>query len=98
MKIKLRIIFLALLFHLNPAFAGNCTGEQIEFSFSSIAARSAFSLVADFAGLQLEMDESIERSQPINFDCMHWRKAASHLANEFDLRLKIYNGKMYVDD
>jgi hypothetical protein len=54
--------------------------------------------VADFASLQLEMDKSINRSQPIEFDCMHWKKAASHLAKEFDVRLKIYNGRMYIDD
>lgn len=98
MKIKLRIFLLALLFHLPSAFAGNCTGEQIEFSFSNISARTAFSIVADFARLQLEIDESINRSRPINFDCMHWKKAASHLANEFDVKLKFYNGRMYIDD
>ena len=98
MNIKLRIILLALLFHLPSAFAGNCTGEQIEFSFSNISAQTAFSIVADFASLQLEIDESIKRSKPIRFDCMHWRKAASRFANEFDVKLKIYNGRMYVDD
>ena len=98
MTAKLRIIFLAFLFNIPTTYAGNCTGEEIEFSFSNISARTAFSLVADFSSLQLEMDESITRSQAIKFDCMHWRKAATHLAKAFDVELKIHNGKMYVDD
>ena len=98
MMTKVRIISLAILLHTSPVAAANCTGEQIEFSFANIPAHTAFSLVADFASLQLEIDESIKKSRPINFDCMHWRKAASHLAKEFDVDLKIYNGRMYVDD
>jgi len=98
MKTKFEIFFLAILFYLPAGASGSCTGEQIEFSFANIPARTAFSLVADFASLQLEIDESINRSRPIKFECMHWRKAASHLASEFDVELKINNGKMYVND
>ena len=70
----------------------------MEFLFSNIQANTAFSLVANFAGLKLEIDERIKRSKPIRFDCMHWRKAVAHRAKEFDIGLKIYNGKMVIDD
>jgi hypothetical protein len=97
MKPKLGF-FLAILLYLPTAATGSCAGEQIKFSFSNIPARIAFSLVADFASLKLEIDESIKRSRPIKFECMHWRKAASHMAKKFDVELKIYNGRMRVQN
>jgi len=83
MKPGLRALSLSVLLFLSSAAAGNCTGEQIKFSFASISAHTAFSLIADFAGLELDMDKTINRSEPVKFDCMHWRKAASFLAREF---------------
>ncbi len=97
MMTMLHVTLLAFTVFLSNAMADDCTGEELTFSFSKIKANEAFSLVANYADLQLVMDHTINESRPIRFKCLHWRKAATHLAREFDLSLKIYNGKMYVD-
>ena len=93
----LRVTLLTSSFFLPTAMADSCKGEEITFSFSNIKANQAFSLVANYADLKLVMDGDINESKPIRFSCLHWRKAATHLAEEFDVNLKIYNGKMYVE-
>lgn len=98
MKSKLRIISFTVLIFLSSAAAGSCSEEQIKFSFANISAQTAFSLVADFAGLELSIDKTTKQSQTIKFDCMHWKKAASYMAKEYNVELKIYNGTMYVND
>jgi len=92
----LAAIFTATVF-LSSVAEASCADEEVRFSFANIQAKTAFSLLADFAGLELDIDESIDTTRAIDFDCMHWRKAASFLAAEFGVNLKIYNGFIYVD-
>jgi len=96
MKTRLLIAIFSALVFVAPVAEANCSGEEVRFSFENIGANTAFTLLANFAGMKLEIDDSISESQAINFDCMHWKKAASYLSEEFDVRLKISNGVMRV--
>jgi len=53
--------------------------------------------VADFSGPRLETDQGIKRSGPVRLDGMHWRKAASGLAREFEVELEVDNEQILTD-
>ena len=81
---------------LSVAAYADCPDGEVKFSFRNLDARAAFALLADFAGLQADIDQSIKASGPINFDCTPWRVAAENLAGEYHLKLRIENGVMHV--
>ena len=96
MKTKIQILIgIALALSSLPSYA-SCGGDELSFSFANLQVVKAYSLLSDFAGLELDIDTAITESGPIKFDCMHWKKAAAYLAEEFDLKMKIEDGVMRV--
>ena len=96
MKNKIRIL-IGIAFALSslPSHA-KCGEDELRFLFDNLHAAKAFSILSDFSGLELDIDATIARSGPIEFDCMHWEKAAAYLAEEFDLKVTIEDGVIHV--
>jgi hypothetical protein len=80
----------------SAATAAQCRDGELQVSFSNLRVREAFGLFAHVAGLRPQVDASIEESGPLNFGCTHWRVAAEDLARQYNLRLKIEGGVLYV--
>ena len=78
------------------AMAADCRQNELEFNFSNLQVKRAFAIFADFAGLQAQIDQSIEQSEPMKFGCTDWRVAAESLARKHNLLLEIRSGVMYV--
>lgn len=81
---------------ISDALAADCKGDELAFNFSNLPVKQAFAILADFAGLRAQIDQSIEQSEAMNFGCTNWRVVAENLARKHDLRLEIQNGVMYV--
>ena len=96
MKTRIQILIGITLALSSLSTYANCSGDELKFAFKNIQAAKAFSLLSDFAGMTLDIDPAIIESGPIKFDCMRWREAASYLADEFDLELKIAGGVIRV--
>ena len=96
MKTRIRILIGIVLALSSLSTYASCSDDELTFAFANIKAVKAFSLLSGFAGLSLDIDNTITESGPIKFDCMHWQEAASFLADEFDLKLKIAGGVMRV--
>ncbi len=96
MKKYLAVFASVLVLGLSHTALANCAGEEVRFTFDELKVRSFFELIADFAGLRLQIDPEIVQSGPVNFDCTYWLIAAENIAREYNLTLKINNGVMYV--
>lgn len=96
MMTKIRfLIGIALVLSSLPSHA-DCGGYEISFSFTNLKVVKAYSMLSDFAELELDFDPEINESGPIKFDCMNWKEAAVYIAEEFELKITIKDGVMRV--
>jgi len=95
MKVR-PFLFVAVLGAALSSAAHACPKGELEVSFSNIATKTAFALIADAAGLRPQFEGSIEGSTPWRFQCTPWRVAAESLAMKYNLRLRIEDGVMHV--
>ena len=86
---------LILMLYSIVSYAG-CPEGELSLSFSNLQIKMAFAIIADYAGLKPNIDQSIDQSSPINIECTPWQDAAIELAREHHITLKIENGVMYV--
>lgn len=89
------ILSLGFMCLSNPAIAG-CPDGSLTFNFSSIKVVEAYAILADFAHIEPDIDQSLQQSEPMKFVCVPWRVVAQDLTDRHNLVLKIENGVMRV--
>jgi type II secretory pathway component HofQ len=96
--VKLSVALLVAVLWACPSFAQqHCTGNPtISMNFRDLNVITAYSIMADFAGCKLVMDDSIQASGPMHFTEVPWRDVAQSLANEYKLTVEIRDGIMTV--
>jgi Surface-adhesin protein E len=94
LNVIISVIF--LFFHITCSANSDCPEGEIRFSFQNIEVTKAFALFGDYTGKTVIIDEFIDKSEPMNFDCTPWKSIAKTLADKHQLTLNINDKTIYV--